>query len=165
MSRIHIDDIRCKGCGRCITACPKNLIEFSHELNDRGYTYVNFAGHAEDCSGCTLCAVVCPDQGIEVWNHKDKQTFVNTSGLTENMTHYCPGCTHGVVHRLTAEVLDELGLLDRTVGVAPVGCSVLAYEYFNIDMLRVLAKRLGLGMRASSVPRSIISWMNSVLPT
>ncbi|MHC4821692.1 MAG: thiamine pyrophosphate-dependent enzyme [Planctomycetota bacterium] len=50
------------------------------------------------------------------------------------MTHYCPGCTHGVIHRLTAEVLQELGLTGRTVGIAPVGCSVLAYEYFDFDM-------------------------------
>jgi len=134
MGRIEIEEIRCKGCGRCITACPKNLIEFSQELNERGYNYVTFTGEQEDCRGCTLCAVVCPDQGIEAWNHKDKQTFVNTAGLTENMTHYCPGCTHGVVHRVTAEVLQELGLLGRAVGIAPVGCSVLAYEYFNIDM-------------------------------
>jgi pyruvate/2-oxoacid:ferredoxin oxidoreductase beta subunit len=91
--------------------------------------------------------VVCPDQGIEVWNYKDKQTFVNTAGLTENMTHYCPGCTHGVVHRLTAEVLDELGLLDRAVGIAPVGCSVLAYEYFNIDMFEAAHGRAGGGDR------------------
>jgi len=48
--------------------------------------------------------------------------------------HYCPGCTHGVIHRLVAEALDQLGLRERTVGVAPVGCSVLAYEYFNCDM-------------------------------
>ncbi len=134
MSKIQIDSIRCKGCGRCITACPKDLIGFSHELNDRGYTVVEYSGHAEDCSGCTLCAVVCPDQGIEVWNFKDHQTFENTPGLTEAMSHYCPGCTHGVVHRLVAEVLEELDLLDRAVGVAPVGCSVLAYEYFNMDM-------------------------------
>jgi len=134
VSRIEIDDLRCKGCGRCITACPKDLIAFSHELNDRGYNYVEFIGEQKDCSGCTICAVVCPDQGIEVWNHKDRQTFVNTTGLTESMSHYCPGCTHGVIHRVTAEVLDELGLLGRTIGIAPVGCSVLAYEYFNIDM-------------------------------
>jgi len=50
------------------------------------------------------------------------------------MTHYCPGCTHGVVHRITAEVLEELGVIGRAVGIAPVGCSVLAYEYFNFDM-------------------------------
>jgi 2-oxoglutarate ferredoxin oxidoreductase subunit beta len=134
MGWIAIDETRCKGCGRCIVACPKDLIEFSHELNDRGYDYVVFSGKQEDCRGCTLCAVVCPDQGIEVWNHKGQQTFADTAGLTEAMTHYCPGCTHGVVHRITAEVLQELGLLRRTVGIAPVGCSVLAYEYFDIDM-------------------------------
>lgn len=48
-------------------------------------------------------------------------------------THYCPGCTHGVIHRLVAEVIDELGVKDRTVGIAPVGCSVLAYNYFSTD--------------------------------
>jgi len=134
MGRIEIEQARCKGCGRCITACPKNLIELSQELNDKGYNYVVFTGEQDDCRGCTLCAVACPDQGIEVWNNKNQQTFVNTTGLTERMTHYCPGCTHGVVHRVTAEVLDELGLLGRSVGIAPVGCSVLAYEYFNFDM-------------------------------
>ncbi|UCF68832.1 MAG: 4Fe-4S dicluster domain-containing protein [Acidobacteriota bacterium] len=131
---IAIEQVRCKGCGRCIVACPKGLIEYSHELNDRGYEYVIFKGTPEDCSGCSLCAVSCPDQGIEVWNKKGKQTFENTAGLTERMTHYCPGCTHGVVHRLTAEVLEELGVVGRSVGIAPVGCSVLAYEYFNFDM-------------------------------
>ncbi|MFH2000013.1 MAG: thiamine pyrophosphate-dependent enzyme, partial [Planctomycetota bacterium] len=49
-------------------------------------------------------------------------------------THYCPGCTHGVIHRIVAETLDELGIRERTAGVAPVGCSVLAYNYFNCDM-------------------------------
>jgi len=134
MGNIAIDDLRCKGCGLCIVACPKGLIEYSHELNDRGYDYVVFKGSPDDCNGCTLCAVACPDLGIEVWKRPDKQTFVTTSGLTERLTHYCPGCSHGIVHRLTAEVLEELGVLDRSVGVAPVGCAVLAYEYFNIDM-------------------------------
>ena len=54
--------------------------------------------------------------------------------LTEAHTHYCPGCTHGVIHRLIAEVLDELDVRERTIGIAPVGCSVLAYYYFNVDM-------------------------------
>ncbi len=53
--------------------------------------------------------------------------------LTEVDTHYCPGCTHGTIHRLVAEVMDELGIRDRTIGIAPVGCSVLAYEYFDAD--------------------------------
>ena len=49
-------------------------------------------------------------------------------------THYCPGCTHGTIHRLIAEVLDELGVREKTIGVAPVGCAVLSYNYFNVDM-------------------------------
>jgi 2-oxoglutarate ferredoxin oxidoreductase subunit beta len=48
-------------------------------------------------------------------------------------THYCPGCTHGIAHRLIAEVIDEMGIRESTVGVAPVGCSVFAYNYFNVD--------------------------------
>jgi len=49
-------------------------------------------------------------------------------------THYCPGCGHGIIHRLLAEVIDELGIRERVVGVAPVGCSVLIYDYINCDM-------------------------------
>ncbi|SHK26204.1 thiamine pyrophosphate-dependent enzyme [Tepidibacter formicigenes] len=60
--------------------------------------------------------------------------FKKTEGLTEKETHYCPGCTHGIIHRLVGEVLEELGVLGDTIGVAPVGCSVLAYDYFNCDM-------------------------------
>ena len=59
--------------------------------------------------------------------------FGRPAALTEVATHYCPGCTHGVIHRLVAEVLDELELTQRTVGIAPVGCSVLAYNYFATD--------------------------------
>ena len=55
--------------------------------------------------------------------------------LTDVELHYCPGCTHGIVHRLVAEVIDELGIEGKTVGVAPVGCSVFAYNYFNCDMI------------------------------
>jgi 2-oxoglutarate ferredoxin oxidoreductase subunit beta len=63
-----------------------------------------------------------------------KKVFGYSEGLTRKPTHSCPGCTHGVIHRLVAESLEELGLTERAVGVAPVGCSVLAYEYFNCDM-------------------------------
>jgi 2-oxoglutarate ferredoxin oxidoreductase subunit beta len=54
--------------------------------------------------------------------------------LADVVTHYCPGCTHGIAHRLVAEVLDELDVAGRAIGVASVGCSVLAYKYFNVDM-------------------------------
>ncbi len=53
--------------------------------------------------------------------------------LDERNTHYCPGCSHGVVHRIIAELLDEMGLEDRTIGVAPVGCAVFAYNYIDVD--------------------------------
>lgn len=53
--------------------------------------------------------------------------------LTPALTHYCPGCTHGVIHRLVAEVLDELNVREQTIGVASVGCSVFAYNYFDCD--------------------------------
>jgi 2-oxoglutarate ferredoxin oxidoreductase subunit beta len=60
--------------------------------------------------------------------------FQKSKGLTDKETHYCPGCTHGIIHRLVAEVLEELDVLGDAIGVAPVGCSVLAYDYFNVDM-------------------------------
>ena len=61
--------------------------------------------------------------------------FDKPHALTDTPFHYCPGCTHGIIHRLVAEAIDELGLEDTTVGIAPVGCSVFAYNYFNCDMI------------------------------
>ncbi len=60
--------------------------------------------------------------------------YERSRGLSDMQTHYCPGCTHGVIHKLVAEVLVELDILGDAVGIAPVGCSVLAYDYFNCDM-------------------------------
>ncbi len=62
--------------------------------------------------------------------------FEKTKGLTDNQFHYCPGCTHGIIHRLVAETLEELGVLGKTVGVASVGCSVFSYNYFKCDMIQ-----------------------------
>lgn len=64
-----------------------------------------------------------------------KQVFKRPNALCDVPLHYCPGCTHGIVHRLVAEVIDELDIEGKTVGVAPVGCSVFAYDYFNCDMI------------------------------
>ena len=64
-----------------------------------------------------------------------KTVFDRPHALCDVPLHYCPGCTHGIVHRLVAEVIDELGIEGNTVGVAPVGCSVFAYNYFNCDMI------------------------------
>jgi len=64
---------------------------------------------------------------------EEKVVYQRPESLESIPTHYCPGCTHGVAHRLVAEVLDELGVRGRTIGVSPVGCSVFAYKYFNTD--------------------------------
>ena len=61
--------------------------------------------------------------------------YEKTKMLTDKPLHYCPGCTHGIIHRLVAEAIDELGVQDKTIGVAPVGCAVFAYDYFNCDMM------------------------------
>ena len=61
--------------------------------------------------------------------------YEKTKGLTDAELHYCPGCHHGIIHKLIAETLVELDLLDGAIGVCPVGCSVLAFKYFNCDML------------------------------
>lgn len=62
--------------------------------------------------------------------------FEKTKGLTDNQLHYCPGCTHGIIHRLVAEALEELGVTGKTIGIASVGCSVFSYNYFNCDMIQ-----------------------------
>ena len=62
-----------------------------------------------------------------------QKVFVRPRALTDVATHYCPGCQHGIVHRLIAEVIDELDIQRKTIGVVPVGCSVLADQYFNVD--------------------------------
>lgn len=61
--------------------------------------------------------------------------FTKPHALTDIPFHYCPGCTHGIVHRLVAEVIDEMGIEGDTIGVCPVGCSVMAYDYFACDMI------------------------------
>jgi 2-oxoglutarate ferredoxin oxidoreductase subunit beta len=63
----------------------------------------------------------------------EQRVFGRPKSLSENTLHYCPGCTHGIIHRLVAEAIDDLGVQDKTIGIAPVGCAVLAYNYFNID--------------------------------
>ena len=67
--------------------------------------------------------------------NKANTIFSRPEAMTDTVTHYCPGCTHGVIHRLVAEALDKLGVRDKALGVAPVGCSVLTYNYFHCDFL------------------------------
>lgn len=64
-----------------------------------------------------------------------ERVFSKPAALNDAVMHYCPGCSHGVVHRLVAEAMDHYGITERTVGVAPVGCAVLMYDYFNCDVI------------------------------
>ena len=64
-----------------------------------------------------------------------KTVYDRPHALSDVPLHYCPGCTHGIIHKVVAQVIDELGIEDRTVGIAPVGCSVFAYNYFECDMI------------------------------
>src|SRR4030042_4381363 len=86
------------------------------------------------------------------------KAFKKPEALSDQHTHHCPGCTHGIIHRLIAEVIDELGIRGRTVGVAPVGCSVLAYHYFNFDFVEAAhgrAPAVATGLRRVS-PENVI---------
>ena len=85
--------------------------------------------------------------------------YQKSKGLTDAELHYCPGCTHGIVHKLVAETLEEMGVLGQTIGVAPVGCSVFAYNYFNCDMHEAAhgrAPAVATGIKRVSDPGTIV---------
>lgn len=71
----------------------------------------------------------------------EKKIFSRPEALKDAVTHYCPGCHHGIIHRLVAEVIDELGIREKTIGIGSIGCSVLAYDYFNFDVVSALHGR------------------------
>ena len=84
--------------------------------------------------------------------------FKKPESLTDAVLHYCPGCTHGIIHRLVAEVMDELGITGKTIGVAPVGCSVMAYNYFTCDFVQAAhgrAPAVATGVKRSD-PENIV---------
>jgi len=84
--------------------------------------------------------------------------FDRPKSLCDVPLHYCPGCTHGIVHRLVAECLDELGIEGKTIGIAPVGCSVMAYDYFNCDMVEAAhgrAPAVATGIKRS-LPENVV---------
>ena len=84
--------------------------------------------------------------------------FEKPKALTDATLHYCPGCTHGIIHRLVAEAIDELGIQGRTIGVASVGCSVMAYNYFDVDMVQAAhgrAPAVATGVKRSD-PNNIV---------
>lgn len=71
----------------------------------------------------------------EVEKKTENQVYAKPKLITDNVMHYCPGCSHGTVHKLIAEVIEEMGLAEKTVGISPVGCSVFAYNYIDIDWI------------------------------
>ena len=84
--------------------------------------------------------------------------FDKPHALNDIPFHYCPGCTHGIIHRLVAEVMDELGIEGNAIGIAPVGCSVMAYNYFNCDMIEAAhgrAPAIATGVKRA-LPDSIV---------
>jgi len=90
-----------------------------------------------------------------------EQLYGRPESLTGADMHYCPGCTHGTTHRVVAEVLDELGVRDITIGVAPVGCAVLAYKYFNVDIAEAAhgrAPAMACGVKRVSPDRIVFSY-------
>jgi len=87
-----------------------------------------------------------------------KAVYRRPRSLADVTMHYCPGCGHGVVHRIIAEVIDELGIQDRTIGIAPVGCAVLAYDYFEVDFQEAAhgrAPAVGTGIKCV-LPDSVV---------
>jgi len=90
-----------------------------------------------------------------------KTVFQRTPTLKDCPTHYCPGCGHGIAHRLIAEIIDELDIRDRTIGIAPVGCAVLAYDYLDVDMVEVAHGRppaVATGMKRTNPDKIIFSY-------
>lgn len=90
-----------------------------------------------------------------------KIVFQPTRGMVDRPTHYCPGCTHGIIHRLVGEVMEELGIIEKTIGVAPVGCSVLAYEYFACDMFEAAhgrAPAVATGIKRANPDRVVFTY-------
>ncbi len=90
-----------------------------------------------------------------------KTVFKRTPTLKDCVTHYCPGCGHGIAHRLIAETIDELDIRDRTIGIAPVGCAVLAYDFLDFDMIEVAHGRppaVATGMKRTNPDRIIFSY-------
>ena len=87
--------------------------------------------------------------------------FQKTRMLTDKPFHYCPGCTHGIIHRLAAEAMEELGIGDTAIGVAPVGCAVFAYDYFNCDMMEAAhgrAPAVATGIKRAHPDRAVFTY-------
>ncbi|MFH1786267.1 MAG: thiamine pyrophosphate-dependent enzyme [archaeon] len=90
-----------------------------------------------------------------------KKIFGRPKSLAGVQTHYCPGCGHGIIHRLIAESMDELGIREKTIGIAPVGCAVFAYNFFNCDMIQPAHGRgpaIATGLKRALPDRIVFSY-------
>lgn len=90
-----------------------------------------------------------------------KTVFARTPLLKNCTTHYCPGCGHGIAHRLVAETIDELGIREKTIGIAPIGCAVLLYDYIDVDIVEVAhgrAPAVATGMKRTNPDKIIFSY-------
>jgi len=89
------------------------------------------------------------------------KVYSRPASLKENVTHYCPGCGHGIAHRMIMEIVDEMDIRGRTIGIAPVGCAVLAYNYLDVDMVEVAhgrAPAVATGMKRVQPDKIIFSY-------
>ena len=98
---------------------------------------------------------------VEIKN--ENLVYAKPKLITDNVMHYCPGCSHGTVHKLIAEVIEEMGFAEKTVGVSPVGCSVFAYNYIDIDWIeaahgRALAVATAVKSRSTRPHAARTSW-------
>jgi 2-oxoglutarate/2-oxoacid ferredoxin oxidoreductase subunit beta len=135
MGKVSVDHEKCKACMLCTAVCRQDLLKTGEHFNSSGYTPVNSVDD-EECTGCGLCALMCPEAALEVSIQKNgtqKIVARRPEVLFDVATTYCPGCSHGIVHRLIAEIIDELGIQDQMIGVTSIGCSIFIYKNFNID--------------------------------
>lgn len=100
---------------------------------------------------------ITPEQIIE----SGQVVYQRPNSLSDVSTHYCPGCTHGIIHRLIAEAIDELGIAGKTIIVAPVGCSVLLYYYFDVDAVEAAhgrAPAMATGLKRTQPDKVILTY-------
>ena len=101
------------------------------------------------------------EQVVLKWPESLYDEFERKPGTAKKATHYCPGCSHGVIHKLIAEAMDDFGIRERTVFVSPVGCSVFGYYYFNCGNLQAAhgrAPAVATGVRRSRPESIVISY-------
>ena len=92
---------------------------------------------------------------VEIKN--ENLVYAKPKLITDNVMHYCPGCSHGTVHKLIAEVIEEMGFAEKTVGVSPVGCSVFAYNYIDIDWIEAAHGRTAESIHAAARGENVVA--------